>query len=472
MTHDAAINYTQLTVANAAAIHRLEIASYPSDEAASLAQIETRLTQASAFFLGAFTAANDFVGFVNGTLASHRELKEETMSTHNPHGRYLCIHSVVVGAAHRRQGHAKRMVQRYVEGILDDQPQVLAIMLLAKPYLVAFYVSCGFRVTRQSPVAHGKDLWLELELDCVAARRLPIVQVDAFTSEKFAGNPAAIVRLSARQYDAPGVDTWMQTVAMENNLSETAFVAPSLNDPTTFHLRWFTPGKATRVNQVVHTDHETVSPLAFEVELCGHATLATAFSLFEDGTVAKTSSLHFSTRSGILTTRWTSNGMIEMNFPLCVPTPVADAAEMEALRDELVHVFQFNVGADVLALEKFGGKILCHVTPDAFAGLQSINFAQLAAMNCLGVIVTCQGNDTYDYINRFFNPRAGVNEDPVTGSAQCILAAYWGSKLKKTTLRAHQASHRPGDIELEVIRGKQRVLLRGYAAMVLRGTLD
>ncbi|KAF0695813.1 Aste57867_13410 [Aphanomyces stellatus] len=441
------VTYAQLAVADADAIHALEAASYPADEAASLAQIQTRLTLAGSFFVGAFTAEKRLLGFVNGTLAIHREIEEETMSTHDPAGRYLCIHSVVVDPLVRRQGYAKAMLRAYVQQMLDDEPHVAAILLLAKPYLVQFYVGCGFHVTRLSPVVHGCDPWLELELDCVAARRLPLVQVDAFTAEPYAGNPAAVVRMSMRQFTAAGVDAWMQQVATENNLSETAFVAPTTTaDPTRFHLRWFTP--------------------AVEVDLCGHATLATAFALFTDGVVAQDAPLQFETRSGPLTTRFNAHDQtITMDFPACVKVPLPDRLE---ICDTLVASLHL-AASDVLGVENFGADVVCHVTADAFASLAPIDMTLLATIPCRGVIVTCAGHGPYDFLSRFFGPRCGVPEDPVTGSAHCALAPYWAPLLQKTSFQARQASHRPGDLNVE-LQG-DRVLLCGRAVITLRGVL-
>jgi len=129
---------------------------------------------------------------------------------------------------------------------------VKAVLLIAKPYLVHFYVSCGFRVTRLSPVVHGKDAWMELVLDCDVERRLAVVQVDAFAAKKYEGNPAAVVVMSPSKFDAPDSSEWMQKIALERNLSETAFLAriEKKNDVSSgcsdrnpqYRLRWFTPG--------------------------------------------------------------------------------------------------------------------------------------------------------------------------------------------------------------------------------------
>ncbi|RHY26424.1 hypothetical protein DYB32_007623 [Aphanomyces invadans] len=403
------ITYKPIAVSEAAAVHAIEAASYPADEAASLAQIKMRLNVAGAYFLGGYEASHGhLVGFVNGTLAPRRELEDETMSRHDPNGRYLCIHSVVMDAAYRRQGLASAMLKAYVDRIVADQPHVEAILLLCKPYLVQFYVQAGFQVTRLSPVVHGKDAWLECVLDCVSARQLKIIQVDAFTSVHYEGNPAAIVPMTAKQFDA-ATDAWMQVVAQENNLSETAYVAPTSN-PSTYRLRWFTPGqcssRASRSCSCSVSSSGIWRILAMEVNLCGHGTLATAKVLFEDGYVSKSSTLDFETRYVLL---------------LCL--------------------------------------VLCQ--------------RARSLPRSRGLMVTTKGGDAsgVDYVNRYFDPRAGVNEDPVTGSAHCVLAPYWAAILSKSSLVARQVSHRPGTLRLQVDTDQDRVILHGDAVITMRGVV-
>jgi ribosomal protein S18 acetylase RimI-like enzyme len=228
----------------------LETASYPSDEAASPEGIRFRQQHAGAFFqvatLASDTSERQVVGFVNGTLVAGEELTDASMGDHDPLGSTLCIHSVVIDSAFRRHGIATTMLQAYVRLIIESHPQVTRIALLAKAYLVGFYVKCGFTATRLSPVVHGKDPWLELVLDVSHARRLAVVQVDAFSARIFDGNPAAVVVMPQAQYTKHGVAEWMQNVAKENNLSETAYVArrDEASDGGIVHydLRWFTPG--------------------------------------------------------------------------------------------------------------------------------------------------------------------------------------------------------------------------------------
>lgn len=251
--------------------------------------------------------------------------------------------------------------------------------------------------------------------------------IDAFTHTPFAGNPAAVCVL-----DGPADETWMQLVAREMNLSETAFLHVIEGG---YALRWFTP--------------------AAEVSLCGHATLASAFSLWETGRLQSDVAARFHTLSGWLTCRRDSD-WIEMDFPAQItrscPTP---AGMPEALGAELVRVG--NTGMDYL-VEVADEKTLRTLKP---------NITALAAMPVRGVIVTCRSESAeFDFLSRFFAPAVGVNEDPVTGSAHCALGPYWQSRLGRADFTAYQASARGGIVKLSV--RADRVLLRGQAVLVSR----
>ncbi|EQC34753.1 hypothetical protein, variant [Saprolegnia diclina VS20] len=270
------VTFRVLSPNEAEAAHAIEVASYAPGKAATLMQIRDRIHRASDFFLGVYEAAT-LVGFVNGTLSAQRELTEDSMAGHDPRGHYLCIHSLVIAASHRRQGLATKLLSTYVRRLVDET-NVALIALLAEPAHVAFYVKCGFAVLRMSPIAYNQAPDLELAFDCRAVRQLDVVVVDAFATRPYEGNPAAVVVISCRQFDAPGVDHWMQQVAMERNLSETAYVAPLSEahvGQNEYRLRWFTPG--------------------CEIRLCGHATLAAAFTLFEGGHCDKTECIRFHT---------------------------------------------------------------------------------------------------------------------------------------------------------------------------------
>ncbi len=251
--------------------------------------------------------------------------------------------------------------------------------------------------------------------------------IDAFTSRPFAGNPAAVCVLGA-----PVDEDWMKLVAREMNLSETAFLHPMDGG---YALRWFTP--------------------AVEVRLCGHATLASAFALWETGALLPDQAAHFHTLSGRLTCKREDNEIV-MDFPAknCVPSPTP-AGLAEALGCQLLFCGLNDMDCLVEVADE---KTLRALKPD---------FTALAALPVRGVIVTCHSDVAeVDFVSRFFAPAAGVNEDPVTGSAHCALGPYWQRKLNKADLTAVQASERGGELKL-TMRG-ERVLLRGQAVLMSR----
>ncbi len=258
-----------------------------------------------------------------------------------------------------------------------------------------------------------------------------LFQIDAFTDAPFGGNPAAVCFLDGAQVDDP----WMQNVAAEMNLSETAFVERRDDG---WGLRWFTP--------------------TVEVALCGHATLATAHAMLEDGILSPGGTARFHTRSGLL--RATHGGdLIELDFPATVAAPAAPPDGLiEAIGMHPMHVARSNF--DYL-LELPTEEDVRSLTPD---------FAMLHRIPVRGIIVTSRGTTReFDFVSRFFAPAAGVNEDPVTGSAHCALAPYWAPRLGKQQFRAYQASPRGG--VLRVTLAGDRVLLAGRAVTVFRGEL-
>lgn len=262
--------------------------------------------------------------------------------------------------------------------------------------------------------------------------RMKIFQVDSFSNRLFAGNPAGVCLL-----DAPVPDAWMQAVAREMNLSETAFVLPEKEG---FRLRWFTP--------------------AVEVDLCGHATLASAHTLWEQGILAASEPALFFTRSGrLICTR--RGDWIWMDFP-AQPAAAADlpADLLPALGIERALFTGRNVRDAFIEVDD--ENIVRELAPD---------FASLRAGGVPGVIVTARSRSVeHDFISRFFAPLLGVDEDPVTGSAHTALAPYWAEKLGKDSLRAYQASARGGELLLTC--AGERVLIGGQAVTVLRGEMD
>jgi len=260
---------------------------------------------------------------------------------------------------------------------------------------------------------------------------VPCFHVDAFTDRAFGGNPAVVCLLDR---DRPA--KWMQTVAAEMNLSETAFVRPVAKG---FSLRWFTP-KA-------------------EVDLCGHATLAAAHVLWTEGVVKANRALAFRTRSGVLTATRTTKA-IELDFPARLARPCERPAGIgRALGATAIRAVAKN--QDDLLVELANERAVKALRP---------NFALLAVLPVRGVSVTARSSSKkFDFVSRFFAPRVGVDEDPVTGSAHCALAPWWSERLGKTTMRGAQLSARGGVVDVEL--AGDRVKLRGSAVTVTRGQL-
>ena len=261
--------------------------------------------------------------------------------------------------------------------------------------------------------------------------RVKCWQVDAFTDRPFGGNPAAVCWLEHQVSD-----DWMQSVAAEMNLSETAFVRRLAEH---YELRWFTP--------------------AVEVDLCGHATLAAAHALWSADIADRDEPLGFHTRSGVLTCI-RDGEFIELDFPAL---PAYATPPPEDLLDALGLDAPQYVGRtkfDYLAVLD---------TPDALRSLRP-DFRKLRKVPTRGVIVTARSDDPgYDFLSRFFAPAVGIDEDPVCGSAHCCLAPYWADRLKKRELMAYQASTRGGNLRLR--SNGDRVALAGQAVTVWQGEL-
>lgn len=261
-----------------------------------------------------------------------------------------------------------------------------------------------------------------------------ITQVDAFTNRPFAGNPAAVCVLPAMP-----AEHWMRDVAREMNLSETAFLAPQ---DGSYHLRWFTP--------------------AVEVDLCGHATIASAHVLWEDGHLPLEATARFHTRSGLLAAAKRGD-WIELNFPATSAEPAQPPTGLlEALSpgNSLATRFVGRSKFDYL-IEVASEKLLRALDPDHSA---------LRKLPVRGIIVTTRSDSPeFDFVSRFFAPGSGVDEDPVTGSSHCALGPHWAHQLGKNSLMAYQASSRGGVVRVSV--EGDRVILGGQAVTVLRGEL-
>lgn len=258
---------------------------------------------------------------------------------------------------------------------------------------------------------------------------IPIAVVDAFASAPFTGNPAGVVVT-----DAPLPEPLMRSIAGEMKHAETAFLVPG---DDAWSLRWFTPEA--------------------EVDLCGHATLASAHWLWSSGR-AHEPVLRFATRSGVLTAARTPDGRIELDFPSLMATQ----------RETDVHL---GAALGVTALETWWSRFDALVVVASEADVVAVkpDFRALRALPVRGVIVTARAEGALDFVSRFFAPAVGVDEDPVTGSAHCVLAPFWAARVGRSVLRAAQRSARGGLVGVEVVG--DRVKLRGTAVTVLRGEL-
>jgi PhzF family phenazine biosynthesis protein len=262
---------------------------------------------------------------------------------------------------------------------------------------------------------------------------LPIFVVDAFTDQPFRGNPAAVVLTE----DALP-EQWMQSVAAEMKHSETAFVQPRADGA--FDLRWFTP--------------------AVEVDLCGHATLASAHVLYQTGRLEQARTAVFHTRSGELRAERARHDGITLDFPLAEPVPEPPKPALFAALGVQPGEF-LRTDGDFFMCVVDDARVVRDCAPD-FPAMRALSDVR-------GVYVTAKGDDGYDIVSRCFAPRVGIDEDPATGSMHCVLAAYWCPRLGTDDLRAYQASARGA--ALTVVRKGDRVLLTGHATTVLEGQL-
>ncbi|MDO8413689.1 MAG: PhzF family phenazine biosynthesis isomerase [Gallionellaceae bacterium] len=266
-----------------------------------------------------------------------------------------------------------------------------------------------------------------------------LYHIDSFTDRAFSGNPAAVCLLHG-----PAPESWMQALATEMNLSETAFCYP-LASARHYNLRWFTP--------------------KLEVDLCGHATLAATLALREEGVVKTGDTVHFMTRSGELRAMLSDSG-ITLDFPAIAVTPApCPEGLMQALGLKSTPLYSAMAGPDRLLL--IDAQEITRLTPD---------FAALIPYAKRGIIVTAMvGKDDKawpgaDFVSRCFGPAAGINEDPVTGSVHCALGPFWKERLNKNPLRAFQCSPRGGGMEVEVLG--ERVKLTGQAVVVFNTNLS
>ena len=406
----------------------LETASYPADEAASPEALTSRLENAGEYFR-TMVEGDEIIGFICGTRCD--EFTEESMAQHDPTGKYLAIHSVVVAGERRREGLASLALRWYADEMKCE------MRLIAKAGLLGLYGKVGFRVLGKSKIVHGQDPWF----DCAMTGK-EMVQIDAFSATAYKGNPAAVVF-------SQGPVAWMQDVAQENNLAETAFLRRIPEKRNTFHIRWFTP--------------------TAEVDLCGHATLASAEALFLTDRLqlddSETTVTFETNNAGPLYVRKKRNDTwLAMDLPTSDIDPTTPPKSLVAALPGAKILF-CGMGppttADwVVEVERLAD---VDVNIDALRGDNDFVVPR-------GVIVTSRGESSeFDFVSRFFAPAFGIPEDPVTGSAHALLTKYWETKLQKSPLLAKQASRRTGILKVNTLN--DRTIVQGQAAFVFQARI-
>jgi predicted PhzF superfamily epimerase YddE/YHI9/ribosomal protein S18 acetylase RimI-like enzyme len=525
------IHFRTVSPTDIPACFEIEVASYPPDEAASKSALQYRQHHAARYFRCAVLGDDDshhVVGYICSTRC--HEFSEESMSVHDFSGPLLAIHSVVVQEEYRHYGIAHAMLKDYIKAMQDMDDGVEKLVLLSKSHLLGFYVQCGFTVVKPSTIVHGQDAWFDCEL--VLEKRYPESYscwiLDSFALKAASGNPAAVVLLPAGT-DIDNEDTiaWMQVVAKEFNLSETAFLWPledDDDDDKTEEQPLKTEPKDKRSDDDVDTSLSSLEPVknvkyayniryftcnGTQVDLCGHATLASAAVLFQTLAIKNSeSAVEFHANKNVLQAMpmgsSSHNSMqVKMNLPKKQVTPLDDIAKLAVL--SMLKAAFSHLDDDILeqavlyvGLDEDGGDLLVEMTRDAFIklGYKDISYSAFLEWDgySRGVILCCQEeapqngakeqddvhdddddddesiDEVVDFLSRFFGPKAGINEDPVTGSAHCTLAPYFCTKLNKSTLVGKQLSERGGIVTCIV--EEERVSIIGTAITTVRGSLS
>ena len=436
----------------------------------------------------------EIVGFICATRC--RVFSEEAMATHDATGPLLAIHSVVVSEPYRRHGLGTAMIQNYIQTMESMPDGVDKIVLMAKQDLLGFYVKSGFSVLRPSDIVHGKEQWFHLERPKETG--VPCWVVDAFAETPGEGNPAAVVLLPNEPHDRE----WCQKVAKEFNLSETAFIWRLDGPPPGITV--IAPAKPSPTNansgHHYHYGIRYYTSNGTEVDLCGHATLASAAVLFQQ--LFCPSITFYSKLDQLVMTPakyGTAKKMhVSMNFPQKELVDSDSVHHRAAIVDMLQHAFpqvQDRIEASILytGIDQDGNDLLVEVTPDLLhdIGHEDGDIVYSAFLDWdgyrRGVILCCCHDEDgeeeslsmstsnmattskdVDFVSRFFGPKCGIPEDPVTGSAHCVLAPYFAQKLGKTELKAEQQSRRGG--KLTCILEHYRVTILGSAIITLNGT--
>lgn len=541
------ILYRNVCPTDLPAIYALEKASYPSDEAASKSQLQYRQHHAASFFRCAIRVETltteiekggdeelnmenhrdslrgmgEIIGYVCATRC--HQFTEESMKGHQPNGSLLAIHSVVVDERYRRQGTGLAMLREYIDTLrkMDAIQGIKKIVLICKMENVPFYIQSGFRVMGESKIEHGGDKWYDCEMDFDvrgnSEKKCQYWVIDSFAKVGCAGsgNPAAVVMipnskpgqlpssssssletsdseiLDASMFDPNDEENiqWMKTVACEFNLSETAFIwecqtqDPVPDDTVQYNIRFYT-GNGT------------------EVDLCGHATLASSSVLLELlGKEGKTDHMIvFVTKNdAVLKAKAARTSQqlspttrkIVMEFPNKKLNELGvDSVEyteaISMIRDAFFpdHTIQNLKESMVcnIGLDSGGDDLLVELKFDAYSALpgsvKDMNITPLLIYSAYnrGIIVCSQVSDRAkaegeraDFYSRFFGPKVGIDEDPVTGSAHSVLGPYYADKLQRDSVIGLQTSPRGGIVECEV--SDDLVKIKGIAVATMSGSL-
>jgi predicted PhzF superfamily epimerase YddE/YHI9/ribosomal protein S18 acetylase RimI-like enzyme len=511
-------------------VHTIEKSSYPSDEAASKSSLQYRQHHAAPYFRCAVLDEHGEFPQVIGYICSTRTtaFTAQSMSQHDSAGPILAMHSVAVQEPYRRKGIATSMLADYLKAMEAMDDGIECIQLLAKESLLGFYVKCGFQVTQLSPIRHGKDMWFDLERklnkdNLQAQQERPCWIVDSFAREGAlgSGNPAAVVYCDV-DFDESKNVAWMQAVAKEFNLSETAFIwekriIPLMEDSAAIAGEEgdaansdnnSTGNLSRRSLRSMHSfqKSEPLEPVegnynirfysrnGSEVELCGHATLAASavllsqpHILFDSKTRAEKqmTNIIFHAKLDTLKTKaaakvespmqinssagqggqsTSSSLKVEMDFPWKVVNDITMSMDRSAILRMLNEAFGLTFEAIIyVGLVDDGSDLLVELTTQGFYDLPSeanIDFAALTKWSgySRGLIVCCRAGafpggsggaaePMVDFYSRFFGPKMGINEDPVTGSAFCALGPYFGNKFRTTRVVGHQRSERGGIVD-------------------------
>lgn len=475
VTVQSQLTFRQVIPTDINACFDMERASYPRDEAATKSALQYRQHFAEKYFRCCVLSfgtdedddddhANEIVGFVCATRC--RLFTEEAMATHDATGPLLAIHSVVVAEPYRRDGIATAMMKNYIETMESMPDGVEKFVVIAKEELLGFYVKCGFSALRPSDIVHGKELWFHLERPKEVG--IPCWVVDAFAECPGEGNPAAVVWLQKEPDDTQ----WCQRVAREFNLSETAYIWKRQPEEDADDI----DGKST--SSVHHYGIRYYTCNGTEVDLCGHATLASAAVLFQT-LVCPSITFHSKLEQLIMTPAKYGNSkkmQVSMNFPQkeVFDTDINRAVVVDMLQRTFPKVSD-RIEANIVyaGVDQDGNDLLVEVTPELLQDIGhddgDVVYSSLLDWEGYrrGVIICSLADDEVDFVSRFFGPKCGIPEDPVTGSAHCALAPYFAQKLGKSELKAEQRSARGGRITCTL--ENYRVTILGSAIITLNG---